>query len=197
MKTAIYLRVSTSDQTHESQEREVMAYAQRAGWPNLELYRDIASGSTKDRPELAKMLSDARAGRLERILAYKLDRVGRSVLHLTQIINELKSLRVPIIFTSQGISTENSNPVSDLFLNIMSSIAEFERGQITDRVRAGLAAAKARGVRMGKPPLSGTVKNMIWQKVSAGDPPTLVAKSLNVGLSTVYKVVNEYKKKLS
>ena len=96
-------------------------------------------------------MAAVRLGKVERVIIFKLDRLGRSLPHLALILEELQRYAVALIVASQGIDTSNSNPVGRLQLNVLMAVAEFEREIIRERVNAGLAAAKARGVRLGRP----------------------------------------------
>ena len=96
-------------------------------------------------------MQDIRSGKIERLLVFKLDRLGRSLTHLALILDELNRLRVPLIASSQGIDTSDDNPAGRLQLGVLMAVAEFERGIIKERVNAGLSAAKARGVQLGRP----------------------------------------------
>src|SRR5438132_8403662 len=97
------------------------------------------------------MMQDIRGGRVERLVVYKLDRLGRSLTHLALILDEINRLKVPLIASSQGIDTSDDNPAGKLQLGVLMAVAEFERGIIRERVNAGLAAARERGVRLGRP----------------------------------------------
>jgi DNA invertase Pin-like site-specific DNA recombinase len=151
MHTATYIRVSTDEQTTASQEHELLAYCERRGWLNPQVYSDHISGSKFVRPGLDALMAAVRAGKVERVVIFKLDRLGRSLPHLALILEELQRHGVSLIATSQGIDTSSSNPVGRLQLGVLMAVAEFEREIIRERVNAGLAAAKARGVKLGRP----------------------------------------------
>jgi DNA invertase Pin-like site-specific DNA recombinase len=151
MNTALYIRVSTLDQRTDSQEQELKKHCRLRGWNNIESYTDTICGAKCSRPELDKMMQDIRAGKIERLLVFKLDRLGRSLTHLALILDELNRLKVPLIASSQGIDTSDDNPAGRLQLGVLMAVAEFERGIIKERVNAGLSAAKARGVQLGRP----------------------------------------------
>ena len=151
MSTSVYIRVSTLEQRTDSQEQELKRYCRQRGWKNIVTYTDKICGAKSSRPELDKMMQDIRAGRIERLIVYKLDRLGRSLTHLALILDELNRLQVPLIASSQGIDTSNDNPAGRLQLAVLMAVAEFERGIIRERVNAGIAAAKTRGVRFGRP----------------------------------------------
>jgi len=150
MNTAIYVRVSTKDQTTDSQEHALRVYAERRGWRALQIYSDQISGAKFVRPGLDALMAAVRAGRVERIIVFKLDRLGRSLPHLALVLDEIHRHGVALIVTSQGIDTSTSNPVGQLQLNVLLAVAQFEREIIRERVNAGLAAARARGVKLGR-----------------------------------------------
>jgi putative DNA-invertase from lambdoid prophage Rac len=149
--TAVYIRVSTQEQRHDSQIRELKEFCRRRRWTNVVHYTEKESGGTASRPQLDKMMANIRAGKVERVVAYKLDRLGRSLTHLALMLDEMNRLRVPLICSSQGIDTSEDNPAGKLQLGVLMAVAEFERSLIRERVNAGLSAAKARGVRLGRP----------------------------------------------
>ncbi|MCI0538446.1 MAG: recombinase family protein, partial [Verrucomicrobiales bacterium] len=94
--------------------------------------------------------NDVRRGRLQMVICFKLDRLGRSLAHLAQIVAELSTHRVALVCTSQGIDTSDTNPAGRLQLGVLMAVAEFERELIRERVLAGIAAAKASGKRLGR-----------------------------------------------
>jgi DNA invertase Pin-like site-specific DNA recombinase len=149
--TAVYIRVSTLEQRTDSQEQELRRYCRQRGWKNLGFYMDKISGAKASRPELDRLIQDIRGGTIERLVIYKLDRLGRSLTHLALILEELIRLKVPLIASSQGIDTSTDSSTGRLQLGMLMVIAEFERGIIRERVNAGIAAAKARGVKFGRP----------------------------------------------
>lgn len=151
LRAAIYCRVSTSDQTLEGQEADLLKYCHVRGWEPV-VFRDVQSGAATTRPGLEAMMQAARRGEVSAIVAVKLDRIGRSLVHLAVIVAELSRLRLPIICTTQGIDTSDDNPVGRLQLGVLMAVAEFERALIRERTLDGLRAARARGSRLGRPP---------------------------------------------
>lgn len=113
MNTAVYARVSTEGQRTDSQELELKRYCRQRGWRNVTYYADKISGAKASRPQLDQLMQDIRAGKIERLIVYKLDRLGRSLTHLALILDELNRLNVPLIASSQGIDTSNDNPAGD------------------------------------------------------------------------------------
>jgi len=152
MKAAIYARVSTADQNCEMQLRELRDYVMRRAWEPAAEYVDAGfSGSKASRPALDRLMQAAARRDLDCVLVWKLDRFGRSVLHLSQQLATLTSHGVRFIAISQGIDTDASNPSSRLMLTILAGVAEFEREIIRERTLAGVRAAKARGKALGRP----------------------------------------------
>jgi len=152
MKAVIYARVSTSDQNCESQLKEIREYLSRMGWENSAEYVDTGfSGSKASRPALDQLMKEASLRKFDCVVVYKLDRFGRSVLHLNQQLAILESLSIRFVAISQGIDTDAKNPTSRLLLHILSSVAEFERELIKERTLCGIRAAKAKGKTLGRP----------------------------------------------
>ncbi len=152
MLTAIYARVSTADQNCASQLKELRDYVARRGWVNAGEYVDSGfSGSKTSRPALDKLMSDAAKRKFDCVVVYKIDRFGRSVLNLNQQLAALTSYGVRFIAASQSLDTDQSNPTSRLLLQILASVAEFEREMIRERTLMGIQAARANGKIVGRP----------------------------------------------
>jgi putative DNA-invertase from lambdoid prophage Rac len=152
MRCAIYARTSTADQNCDMQLRELRDYALRQGWKITEEFVDSGfSGRKANRPALDRMMVDAAKRRFQILLCYKVDRAGRSVLHLSQLLATLDSHGIRFIATSQGLDTDSSNPTSRLLLNILASVAAFEVELIKERTVSGINAARAKGKRLGRP----------------------------------------------
>ncbi len=158
MTTAIYVRVSSANQNFAMQKSELLEYARMRKWGETKIYEDKASGANVTRPGLELLLRDARAGKVKRLLAYKLDRLGRSLPHLALILSDLHQLGIALICPGQGIDTSDSNPAGALQRNILMAVAEFERALIGERTRDGLAEARRKGVRLGRPGVKDEVK---------------------------------------
>ena len=151
-RIAIYSRVSTDKQTHESQLHDVRAYVQRR-WPTARVTEcsDTISGARFSRKGLDSLMEAVRRGRIDVVSVYKLDRLGRSLQHLAQLLGELESHGTALVASSQGIDTSDSNPAGRLQMHVLAAVAEFERSVIVERVKAGLAAARERGAKLGRP----------------------------------------------
>src|SRR6478609_5397081 len=151
VRAAIYARVSTTDQTNTIQVSQLKDYVERRGWTLAGVYQDQMSGAKASRPGLDQLMADAQRRQFDVVLVWKLDRFGRSLVHCVSGIQELSSLGIRFIATSQGLDTDESNPASKLLLHILAAVAQFERELIRERVSAGMKNAKARGTRSGKP----------------------------------------------
>ena len=148
-RVALYARVSTSDQIAENQLLELRGYAAARGWPVTAEYIDHGiSGSTTSRPQLDAMMKAARRRQVDAVVAWRLDRLGRSLSHLVTVLNELASLG--IAFVSLGEAIDMTTPAGRLQAHILSAMAEFERERIRERVHAGIARARKSGKRLGR-----------------------------------------------
>src|SRR5436190_2109031 len=155
MKAALYARVSTVDQEPENQLQELRRYVGARGWTGTE-YVDRGVSGTKDRrPALDRVMTDAKRRRFDVLVCWRLDRLGRNLKHLITLLDELQSLGVAFISLAEGIDA--TTPAGKLQMHILGAIAEFERGRIVERVRAGLARARAQGKRLGRRPCAITV----------------------------------------
>ena len=142
-RVVFYARVSTRDQKLDLQ----LDAARKLGVRTADLFVEKASGIRHDRPTLAKALAVLKPG--DTLACYKLDRIGRSLAHLTKLIAELESRDVHFRTVEDGLSTQGST--GKLVLHMLGAVAQFERDLILERTRAGLAAARKRGVRLGPP----------------------------------------------
>lgn len=149
-RLALYGRVSTSDQTTEPQLHALRSYAQRRGCEAVEFIDHAVSGTKDRRPGLDHMLAAARRREVSAVVCTKLDRIARSVRHLTALAAELEALGVALVVLDQAIDT--ATPSGRLLFNVLGSIAEFELDLVVERTHAGLAAARRRGARLGRPP---------------------------------------------
>ena len=138
-----------TDQEPENQLAELRRYVQARGWTASE-YTDKGVSGTKDRrPALDHLVADARRRKLDVLVCWRLDRLGRNLRHLVTLLDELHSLGVAFVSLGEGIDC--TTPAGRLQLHILAALAEFERARIAERVTAGLARARANGQRLGRP----------------------------------------------
>src|SRR3954447_19342564 len=149
MRAAIYARVSTLDQEPENQLVEVRRYVEARGWTATEYVDHGVSGAKEKRPSLDLLQADAKRRRFDVVVCWRLDRLGRNLKHLVTLIEELQALGVSFVSLNEGIDL--GTPAGRLQLHILAALSEFERARIQERVRAGLARARAQGKRLGRP----------------------------------------------
>ena len=190
-QVAIYCRVSTDDQSCERQERDLRAFAKRAGHHIVAVFKETASGANNDRPERKKVMALARAREIEAILVTELSRWGRSTQDLVQTLDDLHSWKVSVL-AQTGLSFDLSTASGKLMRTIMAGLAEFERDLIRERVKSGLAAAKARGVSLGRQhgqrPSDKKAKRVLGLHAE-GLSYRLIARNLGPSKNTVMDIV--------
>src|SRR6516165_1950176 len=149
---ALYVRVSTDGQTVENQLRELKQIADRRGWTVVETYSDAGISGSKGRnhrPGLDGMLNDAKHRKFDVVMAWAIDRLGRSLIDLLGTIQELEACGVDLFLEQQSIDT--TTPSSKLMFQIVGAFAEFERSMIRQRIYTGLKRAVAEGKTLGRP----------------------------------------------
>ena len=190
-QVAIYCRVSTDDQSCERQERDLRAFAKRAGHKIVAVFKETASGADNGRPERAKVLALARAHKIDAILVTELSRWGRSTQDLVQTLDDLHGWKVSVL-AQTGLSFDLSTASGKLMRTIMAGLAEFERDLIRDRVKSGLAAARARGVKFGRQvgqrPSDRKVKRVLGMHAD-GLSYRLIARNVGLSKNTVMDIV--------
>ena len=189
MRIALYYRVSTADQTTDPQRLELLEYCRRQGWQDPKEFSDTISGSKWDLVGLDMLMKGVRAGRFDAVLCVKLDRLGRSLAHLAQLVGELTSHGVAIIATSQGIDTRESNPAGRLQMHVLMAVAEFEREIIRERTKAGLANAIAKGKKLGRPRFILTDDHMAVLEKSDSMTIAEVARALGCSTTKAHQLV--------
>lgn len=188
-RAAFYLRVSTDGQTVENQRLALEAVCEQRGWQVVQVYLDNGVSGAKgrhQRPGLDALLKDAARGRFDVVMAWALDRLGRSLLDLLDTLGELEAAGVALILHQQAIDT--TTPAGRMFFQVTGAFAEFERAMIRSRVRAGLERAKARGVRLGRPKTDAKKEAAIRARLATGAGIKKVAKAVGVGNGTVSRI---------
>ena len=156
MKAAIYARVSTLGQQPETQLQEVRRYVRARGWEATEYVDHGVSGAKDRRPALDRLVTDAKRRRFDVLVCWRLDRLGRNLRHLILLLDDLQAIGVGFVSLAEGIDA--TTPAGRLQLHILGAIAEFERGRIVERVKAGLARARAEGKTLGRPRTAKSVR---------------------------------------
>jgi DNA invertase Pin-like site-specific DNA recombinase len=202
-RVALYVRVSTDQQTVAHQLQELQAIADRRGWQIVETYSDAGISGAKgrdQRPGLDAMLNDASRRKFDVVMAWAIDRLGRSLIDLLGTIQHLEAAGVDLYLEQQAIDT--TSPMGKLLFQVTGAFAEFERSMIRQRVRAGLRTIKGRierdgnftaksGVvrsRLGRPGISDEIANQVRAELAKGHGILKVAKIVGVGNGTVQKI---------
>jgi DNA invertase Pin-like site-specific DNA recombinase len=180
MRAAIYARVSTFDQEPENQLQELRRYIEARGWSVVEYVDRGVSGAKDRRPALDQLVAAARSRKVDVLVCWRLDRLGRSLKHLITLLEELQALGVAFISLAEGIDATTA--AGKLQMHILAAIAEFERGRIRERVLAGLQRARRAGTRLGRPRALVPVERL--QGVY-GLPVNDAARTLGVSRSTL------------
>ena len=191
-RVALYLRVSTGEQTTENQRRELEAVAKQRGWQIVTVYEDKGVSGAKGRdkrPQFDAMLKDAVRGQFDVLAAWAVDRLGRSLQDLVATLGDLHGAGVDLFLHRQAIDT--TTPSGKAMYQMLGVFAEFERSMIQERVKAGLERAKAKGVQLGRPRLPGRRREEILRLHREGTSQRAIARSVGVALGTVQNVLRE------
>lgn len=191
-KAALYIRVSTDQQTTDNQLLELKKAATKSGWEIVQVYEDAGISGAKGRdkrPALDDMLKAATQRQFDIIMAWSVDRLGRSLQDLVGIMNDLHAVGCDMYLHQQAIDT--TTPSGKAMFQMCGVFAEFERSMIQERVNAGLARARQQGKQLGRPKAAPEIEQQIIKLRSEGTGILKIAKTLGVGTSTVQRVVKE------
>ena len=191
-RAAIYVRVSTDKQTVENQVAALRQIAQRRGWEIVEQYHDAGISGSKGRdgrPGLDQMLKDASRRKFDVIMAWAIDRLGRSLIDLLGTIQTVEACGVDLYLDQQSIDT--TTPAGKLMFQVCGAFAEFERSMIQQRVRDGLKRAAEKGNYPGRPKISEALEKRIQTQLRAGKGILRVAREIGVGTGTVQRIKAE------
>ena len=190
LTVAIYSRVSTDHQTTENQERELREIAERMGWSVLEVYRDNGVSGAKsraERPAFDALCKDAARRRFDMVMAWSVDRLGRSLQDLVTFLSEIHAFGIDLFLHQQGIDT--TTPAGKALFQMMGVFAEFERAMIRERVKSGLERAKAQGKRLGRKRIDARKEAAILADLRLGKAGIIKLAGLHgVGVGTVQRI---------
>ena len=189
-RAALYMRVSTLDQHHETQLYDLRQMAEQRGYQIVESYNDTISGAKARRPGLDAMMRDARRNHFDVVLVWASDRIARSVKHFVEVLDELNRLNIEFISFREQIDT--GGPLGRAVVVIIGAIAELERSLIVERVRAGMRRAKLEGRHIGRTALV-LDRPAILRDRQRGDSLGQLAKSYRVSRTTIHRVLGEPK----
>lgn len=188
-RVAIYARVSTKEQTTETQVAQLSAYCQARGWADVAVFRDDGiSGVRDNRPELDRLRERMLHGEFESVVVSKMDRLGRSLGMILRFWDEADAAGVRVIVIDQGIDT--STPAGRLQRNMLAALAEFERELILERTRAGVARAKALGKKFGAPrKIPESAAREVRERRDRGESLRMISQKMNIKLGGVRSVL--------
>jgi len=185
-KVALYIRVSTLDQSTDMQRDDLIEYCVKRGLEVYKIYEDKASGTTSNRPALNDLLSDAHQRKYDTVLCWKIDRFFRSLRDLINTLQLLEQLGIEFIsFKDHNFDTTTEH--GRLMMHIIAALSEYEVALLKVRVRAGLEHAKRKGIKLGRPKIN---KGGDIQKLrKEGDSIRMIAKKLGVSVGTVHRSI--------
>ena len=190
-RIAIYARVSTDKQTCENQLQELRVIAERMNYTIVAEFVDNGISGMKtrqDRPALDQLMKSATQRKFDMVMCWSIDRLGRSLQNLVEILNELQAMKIDLFFLQQGMDT--STPSGRMIFSVFGAIGEFERNLIRERVIAGQRRAVANGVKIGRPSkMNDGMRSAIQLLREKGMGIKQIARELKVGVGTVYTVI--------
>ena len=186
MKTAIYCRVSTQDQTTDNQALELRETAEKQGWTVIETFTDVISGARANRPGLDALMKSVNRKDVDMVMVWDVSRLGRSLSHLVSLLEEFQACSCDLYFHQNGLNT--STPSGKAMFGMMGVFAEFERSLIQERVKAGLQRAKTQGKRLGRPPVPPIQVEKIKRLRTEGLSYRKIAKRMDLSVCTVHRL---------
>src|SRR5579862_274233 len=188
VRAGVYSRVSTNGQNVEVQLVELRSFCKRRGWEIVKEYVDTGiSGSKEHRPALDQLLSDCQKRLVDVVAVYRYDRFARSLRQLVNALEEFRALGIEFVSLHEGVDT--STPNGRLIFGIFASIAEFERELIRDRVRSGIAHARSRGKRLGRPRVSVDATRIAALRAQ-GRSWSQISSKLGIGRATAQRALH-------
>ena len=187
-RAALYMRVSTLDQTTDNQLYDLQKLAEQRGFKIVHQYSDKISGTKSRRPGLDQLMADARHREFDTLMVWSSDRVARSVKHFLEVLDELNRLGIEYVSFRENLDT--GGPLGRAVVVIISAIAELERNLIVERVRAGMRRAKLEGRHIGRRPLE-IDREAVFRDRQSGMSLTEVAKAHGISRAMVSKIVKQ------
>ncbi len=191
-KAVIYARVSTLDQSCERQIADLAGFAERAGYEVIEIFKETISGTKTNRQARNKIMELAQTRKIDAVLVTELSRWGRSTQDLLETLNQLANWKVSVVAMS-GMTFELDSPHGRMMATMLAGIAQFERDLMSERIKSGLAAAKARGKKLGRQkgqrPKSDRLAPKVMNHITDGRSYRWIARDLGISKNTVNEIV--------
>ena len=187
LKAAVYCRVSTSDQSATMQLQELRDYLARRGCTVVDVYVDEGvSGTKSSRPQLDRLMADARRRKFDCVAVWRFDRFARSTTHLLAALEEFRCLGIDFISLNESIDT--TTPLGKMVFTVCAAVSELERSIIVERVRAGVAKARRAGKQLGRPKGTQIPVAEVRKLLAEGNSMSKVAAKLGIGIGSVHRV---------
>ena len=186
MRIAMYCRVSTADQTTDNQAIALEEVAQKMGWEITDTFTDVISGAKTNRHGLDALMDAVKHKQVDMVMVWDVSRLGRSMAHLVTLLEEFHANGVDLYFHQQGIDTRT--PSGKAMYQMCGVFAELERGLIRERVLAGLQRARAKGTRIGRPPVPPLQVEKIKRLRAEGLSYRKIAKRVDLSVCTVHRL---------
>ena len=197
-RAAIYARVSTSDQSCDRQVSELTGFAERGDFDVVGIFKETASGTSSNRSARNQVIDLAQSRKIDAVLVTELSRWGRSTQDLLDTLDRLAGWKVSVVAVS-GMTFELDTPHGRMMATMLAGIAQFERDLLSERVKSGLAAARARGKKLGRQPgqrpKSDKLAPKVIQAVADGRSYRWIARDLGINKNTVLEIMKRYRKK--
>ncbi|WP_271952265.1 recombinase family protein [Ruegeria faecimaris] len=197
-RAAIYARVSTADQSCDRQIAELTEFAVRGGYDVVDVFRETALGAKANRAERGRVIDLAQARKIDAVLVSELSRWGRSTQDLLETLNKLAGWKVSVVAVS-GLTFELNTPHGRMMATMLAGIAQFERDLLSERVKSGLAVARARGKKLGRQlgqrPKSDKLAPKVIQAVTDGRSYRWIARDLGINKNTVLEIMKRHRNK--
>jgi DNA invertase Pin-like site-specific DNA recombinase len=189
-RVALYARVSSDGQTTENQLRELRTAAARQGWVIVAEYVDHGISGAKgrrDRPQFDALICGATRREYDIVAAWSVDRLGRSLQDLVGFLADLQAKQIDLYLHQQALDT--STPSGKAMFGMLGVFAEFERAMVQDRVKAGLARARAKGKTLGRPRIDGETEARVRELAASGMGKGKIARTLGIGVSVAQRIL--------